>query len=134
MTTVYITGNNTFVGNSAQTGTGGGVSLYKSAVEIQPVLEVVECMWIQVVELVFMETVCSQITGLNNMEVACHFKEVRLCLKETQHFQTTAYYGGAIQAFEANINVTGNVDFAKNLATVNGGTLALAGGSVVYIF
>ena len=45
-----------------------------------------------------------------------------------------APYGGAIQAIEANINVTGSVDFTKNLATVNGGALALAGGSVVYIF
>ena len=45
-----------------------------------------------------------------------------------------ASYGGAIQAFEANINVTGSVDFTKNLATVNGGALALDGYSVVYIF
>ena len=32
------------------------------------------------------------------------------------------------------INVTGNVDFTKNYATVNGGALALDGDSVVYIF
>ena len=45
-----------------------------------------------------------------------------------------ASYGGTIQAVEANINVTGGVNFTKNLARVNGGALALAGGSVVYIF
>ena len=45
-----------------------------------------------------------------------------------------ASYAGAIQAIEANVNVTGSVDFTKNLVRVNGGALALAGGSVVYIF
>ena len=45
-----------------------------------------------------------------------------------------ATYGGAIQAIEATINITGNCNFSKNLATLTGGTLALAGGSVIYIF
>ena len=52
----------------------------------------------------------------------------------TTFSNNTASYGGAIQAIEANVNVTGNVDFTKNLATVNGGALALDGDSVVYIF
>ena len=42
-----------------------------------------------------------------------------------------ATYGGAIHAIEARINITGN---SKNLATLNGGALALAGGSVIYTF
>ena len=45
-----------------------------------------------------------------------------------------ATYGGAIQAIEATINFTGNFNFSKNLATLIGGALALAGGSVIYIF
>ena len=47
-------------------------------------------MWIQEVELILIDTVCSRTTGLS-MEVEFHCKEVRLCLKETQYFQTTLH-------------------------------------------
>ena len=45
----------------------------------------------------------------------------------------SASYGGAIQALDAKINITGNDSFTQNLAEVNGGALALAEGSVVYL-
>ena len=56
-----------------------------------------------------------------------------IMLQGTVFSNNSASYGGAIQALDAKINITGNDSFTQNLATVNGGALALAEGSVVYI-
>ena len=56
-----------------------------------------------------------------------------IMLQGTVFLNNSASFGGAIQALDAKINITGNDSFTQNLATVNGGALALAEGSVVYI-
>ena len=56
-----------------------------------------------------------------------------IMLQGTVFSNNSASYGGAIQALDAKINITGNDSFTQNLATVNGGALALAEGSGVYI-
>ena len=49
---------------------------------------------------------------------------------KTVFLNNTVSYGGAIQAVESQIYIQGKGNFTKNLATVNGGALALAEGSV----
>ena len=56
-----------------------------------------------------------------------------IMLQGTVFSNNSASYGGAIQALDAKINITGNDSFTQNLAEVNGGALALAEGSVVYL-
>ena len=56
-----------------------------------------------------------------------------IMLNGTVFSNNSASYGGAIQAIDAKINITGNDSFTQNLATCNGGALAIDSDSVVYI-
>ena len=144
--TVYISGNNNFVSNSAQghTGRGGGVSLYESAVvNISGNSSFTRNSASVRGGGIYVDTgsrayVCgnslfSDNRSLRGGGISLQRGEIML-QGNTAFSNNTASYGGAIQAIEANINVTGKDDFTKNRATVNGGALALAGVSVVYIF
>ena len=136
---LYISGSSNFMYNSAQNG-GGALLLQQSEVHISDNSSFTMnsailrgggmCLLTNSVAYV-RDSVFSDNWSMYGGGISILQSEIML--QGTVFSNNSASYGGAIQALDAKINITGNDSFTQNLATVNGGALALAEGSVVYI-
>ena len=138
-TTVYLNGTSNFMYNSAQR-YGGAFLLQQSEVHISDNSSFTMNsaslrgggMCLQTNSIAYVRD-CVFSDNWSMYGGVISILQSEIILQGTVFSNNSASYGGAIQAVDAKINITGNDSFTQNLATVNGGALALAEGSVVYL-